>query len=55
MIYSGKWIFIRINPDGNGIDMEDKLFILIDMIEHQIDRIEHDENTELVEIIKLFY
>lgn len=55
MIYSGKWIFIRFNPDGNGIDMEDKLLLLIDMIEHQIDRIENDENTELVEIIKLFY
>ena len=55
MIHSGKWIFIRFNPDGKGVDMEDKLTKLIDTMTEQIRRIEKDENTELVEIIKLFY
>ena len=55
MIHSSKWIFIRFNPDGKGVDMEDKLTKLIDTITQQIRRIENEENTELVEIIKLFY
>jgi hypothetical protein len=55
MGHSGKYIYIRFNPDGGKIDMEDKLEILRECIETQIDRIENDENTELVEIIKLFY
>jgi hypothetical protein len=29
MVHSGKWIFIRFNPDGKGIDMVDKLSRLI--------------------------
>ena len=52
MIHSGKWIFIRFNPDGVG---ENKLESLIKMIQIQIDRINRDENAELVEIIKMFY
>jgi hypothetical protein len=55
MIHSGKWIFIRFNPDGKNIDMEDKLDKLIETIQEQIDRIEDEENENLVEIIKLFY
>jgi len=55
MIHSGKWIFIRFNPDGKNIDMEDKLNKLIETIQEQIDRIENEENNELVEIIKLYY
>jgi hypothetical protein len=55
MIHSGKWIFIRFNPDGKGVDMEDKLDKLLEVIEDQIERIEREENTDLVEIIKLFY
>ena len=55
MVHSGKWIFIRFNPDGKGVDMVDKLERLIDEIQTQIDRIERDENTELLEVIKLFY
>jgi len=55
MVYSGKWIFIRFNPDGKGVDMEDKLTRLMDEIQIQMERIENEENTELVEIIKLFY
>ena len=55
MMHSGKWIFIRFNPDGKGIDMVDKLDRLMHEIQTQIDRIENDENNELLEIIKLYY
>ena len=55
MAYSGKWIFIRFNPDGREIDMEDKLARLMEEVETQTVRIERSENTELVEIVKLFY
>jgi hypothetical protein len=54
MVHSGKWIFIRFNPDGKG-DMADKLSRLIEEIHFQIMRIQHSENTELLEVIKLFY
>ena len=56
MIHSGKWIFIRFNPDSNvsKIDIDDKLDKLKDTINECIYRIEHEENTELVEIIKLY-
>jgi hypothetical protein len=56
MIHSGKWIFIRFNPDSNisKVDVEDKLTKLKETMDDCIDRIEHEENTELVEIIKLF-
>jgi hypothetical protein len=58
MVHSGKWIFIRFNPDPTRVckvDFDDRLEVLIDEIEHHIERIERDENEELVEIIKLFY
>jgi hypothetical protein len=60
MIHSGKFIYIRFNPDGKNIngketDLEDKIEILLDEIQTQIERIENEENKELVEIIKLFY
>ena len=58
MIHSGKWIYIRFNPDVTRIhttDLEDRLPVLIDEIEKQIHRIEMEENKELVEIIKLFW
>lgn len=55
MIHSGKWVFIRFNPDGKGVDMDDKLTRLIDEITIQIKRIENEENTELLEVVKLFY
>ena len=55
MIHSGKWIFIRFNPDSNvKIDMEDKLDTLMDKIHECISRIEKEENIELVEIYKLY-
>ena len=55
MVHSGKWVFIRFNPDGKGVDMIDKLERLIEEIHTQIERIENEENTELLEVIKLFY
>jgi hypothetical protein len=55
MIHSGKWIYIRFNPDGKGVDIEDKINKLIEVIYEQIERIENEENEDLVEIIKLFY
>ena len=56
MIHSGKWIFIRFNPDDNisKVDIDDKLDKLIETIEDCIDRIENDENIELLEIYKLY-
>lgn len=67
MIHSGKWIFIRFNPDGGKVDLfpigkrsyevaiEDKLKVLIREIEEQIRRIENEENEGLLEIVKLYY
>lgn len=55
MIFPGKWIFIRFNPDEKGTDLDDKIQILLENIEEQIERIENEENDELVEIIYLFY
>lgn len=57
MIHSGKWIFIRFNPDNNRdkTDFEDKLTELKETMEEQILRIENGENNELLEIIKLYY
>jgi hypothetical protein len=55
MVHSGKWVFIRFNPDARGVDMEDKLIRLMTEIHTQIERIEREENDGLVEIIKLFY
>jgi len=56
MIHSGKWIFIRFNPDTNvsKVDISDKLDKLIETMEYSIYRIEREENTELVEIIRLY-
>jgi len=58
MIHSGKWVYIRFNPDhtkNDKTDLDDRIVILIKEIETQIKRIEMEENKELVEIIKLFY
>ena len=72
--YSGKWIFIRFNPDAytdskgkkrkgmfdskgqqNGYEVKRRKNILIDEIGKQIKRITSNENTEFLEIMKLFY
>jgi len=58
MIHSGKWIFIRFNPDitrTQKSDIEDRIVVLLEVIQKQIDRIENEENEDLLEIIKLFY
>jgi predicted outer membrane repeat protein len=55
MVHSGKWVFIRFNPDGKGVDMDDKLTRLVEEIRSQTKRIENEENAELLEVIKLFY
>ena len=36
-------------------DLEDRIEVLLDEIETQIERIENEKNTELVEIHKLYY
>ena len=56
MIYSGKWIWIRFNPDLNinKTNIKNKLDKLIETIKESIQRIEQDKNSEMVEIIKLF-
>jgi hypothetical protein len=63
MIHSGKFIFIRFNPDKFK-DKDNKslnpmlytrLPILKEEIEKQIKRIGNEENIELLEIIKLYY
>ena len=63
MLHSGKFIFIRFNPDKfkdkNGKSLNPMLYtrlpILKEEIEKQIKRIETEENKELLEIIKLYY
>ena len=62
MVHSGKWVFVRFNPDSyieKGIrknpDILKRLPILLNEIEKQIDRINKDENKELVEIVKLYF
>ena len=56
MIHSGKWIYIRFNPDSNvsKVDIDDKLSILLQTMYECIDKILNEQNTELVEIIKLY-
>lgn len=58
MIHSGKWIFIRFNPDPTAncdTDLEDRIEVLLNEMEKQIGRIKQGENTEPVEIVRLYY
>jgi len=63
MAFSGKWIYIRFNPDRyktiNGAirnpSIAKRLDILKEEIDKQIKRIEKEENKELLECIYLFY
>ena len=63
MVFSGKWIFIRFNPDKytnkKGVrknpTIARRLVKLKKEIEKQIKRIENEENKELVEISYLYY
>jgi len=58
MIFSGKWIWIRFNPDSNKeskkTSLESKLNNLIEEMNKQIRCIENEENNELIEIIKMY-
>ena len=54
MIHTGKWVYIRYNPDAKGIDMEDTLPVLLETIKNQVRRIQDGQNTALVEIIRLY-
>ena len=63
MIHGGKFIFIRFNPDKYKNDkgkfvnplLSLRLPVLQNEIQKQIDRINNEENIELLEIIKLYY
>jgi hypothetical protein len=62
MVFGGKWIFIRFNPDSyieNGKrknpDIKKRFPILLEEIKKQIQRIKEEKNTELVEIVKLYF
>ena len=62
MIHSGKWIFIRFNPDCYRINgrrynpnVTTRFPVLLEEINKQIARINMDENVELVEIVKLYF
>jgi len=63
MAYSGKWIYIRFNPDvftnneGDRINpsITDRFNTLEKEINKQIKRIEKEKNKELLEIIYLYY
>jgi hypothetical protein len=62
MVHGGKFIFIRFNPDKykeKGVNknptIANRLRELSKEIDKQIKRVDNDENTELVEIIKMYY
>jgi hypothetical protein len=63
MAHSGKWIYIRFNPDKykdkNGKSknpmIATRMEILHKEIEIQMNRIENEENTELIERIYMYY
>lgn len=63
MHFSGKWIFIRFNvhsyTDNTGHYRLTKLPARLEVLRHEIDkqikRINNDENTDLLEIVPLFY
>ena len=63
MIHSGKFVFIRFNPDkyknksNKSVNpmLYTRLPILKEEIEKQMERIKNEKNSELLEIIKLYY
>jgi len=63
MLYSGKWVYIRYNPDSfmdekgkrrNPLK-EKRLQLLKETIQTLVKKIQEEKNTDLVEIHKLFY
>lgn len=63
ILHGGKFIFIRFNPDkfknkdGRNLNpmLYTRLHVLKEEIKKQINRIENEENIELLEIVKLYY
>ncbi len=57
MVFTGKWVWIRFNPDDNRdkTPFKEKLDRLREVIESQIERITLEKNDDLFEIKKLFY
>ena len=63
MAYSGKWIYIRFNPDKyiskcgdkKNPDLKNRLIVLRNVINNQITLIENEKNKELVKRIYLYY
>ncbi|QIG60104.1 hypothetical protein [Dishui Lake large algae virus 1] len=63
MVFSGKWIFVRFNPDGyrdhkgnrKNYKLKTRLPVLLQEIDKHIRRIEKEENKEYLEIHKLYY
>ena len=58
MLHSGKWVYLRFNPDKTATcdtDLEDRIEVLLEEMETQIERIEKGKNQGLVEIIRLYY
>jgi len=63
MAYSGKWIYIRFNPDifinsegdRKNPEIKDRFNALEKEINKQIKRIEKEKNKELLEIVYLYY
>lgn len=63
LLHGGKFVFVRINPDGyrdsnkqlQNPPLESRLETLGNEIDKQIQRIQRDENTELVEVSYLYF
>jgi hypothetical protein len=57
MMFTGKWIWIRFNPDDNRnkTPFKEKLERLRKEIEYQIERITLEKNIKLFYVKKLFY
>jgi len=63
MAHSGKWVYIRFNPDkyvnakGKSVNptIATRLTVLKLELEKQVSRIENEENTELVERVYMYY
>ena len=63
MAFSGKWIYIRFNPDKyknskgklRNTKIDDRLLTLKREIEKQILRIKNDMNAEILERVYLYY
>jgi hypothetical protein len=63
MIYSGKWLFIRFNPDSylddknqrQNPNIESRYHSLLNEIQRHMTRVEQQDNQELIEVHRLFF